>query len=254
MESWLHELLMRNLNQGMIGDMPDKNISSQTFLLASQSPRRAAILEALGVTFDIAISDAEEDSHFPPSELMARIPPLALSDEDHPVVRAWRKGNHIAQLHPHAIVLAADTIVVCDSHVLNKPVDRADAMRMLKMLSGRSHQVYTGMVRYAPQHEPVFWVQMSTVTMRELDAIELERYVASGEPMDKAGAYGIQGMAGSLVASVTGSFTNVVGLPMEATIRLLSGTGVCVARTVPEAFDLWRRAHPLLRTELGDQP
>lgn len=234
--------------------MAHKNPSAQAFILASQSPRRAAILEALDVAFSVAVSDAEEETHFPPVSLMTQIPPLDLADDDHPVVRAWRKGNHIAMLHPQAVVLAADTIVVCDTHVLNKPIDRTDAIRMLTMLSGRGHHVYTGMVLYAPAHEPIFWVQQSTVMMRHLEISEMEQYVASGESMDKAGAYGIQGIAGSLVSSVEGSFTNVVGLPMDATIRLLRTAGIRVGRTLTEAYDLWRTAHPLLRTELGNQP
>ena len=234
--------------------MPDKTPVGQPFILASQSPRRAAILQAMGVQFVTAVSDAEEEMHFPPDAIQSRIPPLAVAADDHPVVRAWRKGNHIAQLHTDAVVLAADTIVVCDTHVLNKPTDDRDAMRMLGMLSGRSHEVYTGMVLFVPGEEPVLWVQTSLVEMRKLSLDEMQQYVASGEPMDKAGAYGIQGIAGSLVQSVTGSFTNVVGLPLEATMRVLRDAGILVPTTVAQAYQSWRKAHPLLRSDLGNQP
>jgi len=234
--------------------MSHKKKPAIPFILASQSPRRAAILHAMGVDFAVAVSDAEEGDHYPPTTLHAHIPALAIAADDHPVIRAWRKGNHIAQLHPDSVVLAADTIVVCDTHVLNKPVDSADALRMLTLLSGRSHQVYTGMVLFVPAQEPMFWVQASQVSMRVLTPDEMTRYVASGEPMDKAGAYGIQGIAGSLVQSVQGSFTNVVGLPMEATMRMLHSAGIEVANSLTDAYLAWRLAHPLLRSDLGDQP
>ena len=234
--------------------MSDKKTSTLQIILASQSPRRAAILQALGVPYTVVVSDAEEVSHFPPITLHDRIPALAIAADDHPAVRAWRKGNHIASLYPESVVLAADTIVVCDTHVLNKPVDATDALRMLCLLAGRSHDVYTGMVLFAPSREPIFWVEASRVSMRELTTDEMQRYVDSGEPMDKAGSYGIQGIAGSLVSSVTGSFTNVVGLPLAATISMLGTVGIDVPTTAAEAYDSWRAAHPLLRTNLGNQP
>ena len=234
--------------------MSDKYSSTQQIILASQSPRRAAILQALGVSYAIVVSDAEEVFHFPPVTLQNRIPVLAIAADDHPVVRAWRKGNHVAQQYPEAVVLAADTIVVCDTQVLNKPVDVADALRMLSLLAGRSHDVYTGMVLFAPAHEPIFWVEASRVAMRELNPDEMQRYVDTGEPMDKAGSYGIQGIAGSLVTAVIGSFTNVVGLPLEATISLLRTVGIQVPISAADAYSSWRVAHPLLRSDLGNQP
>lgn len=221
------------------------------FILASQSPRRAAILDALGVTYDIAVSDAEEIDHYPPPVVMARFPQLPLAHDDHPATRAWRKGNQIAHDHPAAVVLAADTIVVCDGSVLNKPRDAAHAIAMLEQLNGRVHQVYTGMALFRPGHLPECRVEVSQVTMRPLTRAEIETYVASGEPMDKAGSYGIQGLAGSLVAAVDGSFTNVVGLPLIPTDALLRTAGIAVPRTVDDAYTRWRSAHPLLRTELG---
>ena len=228
--------------------------TTTSLVLASQSPRRAAILDALALTYRIAVSDAEETEHYPADHLLARLSPLAMQLDDHPAVRAWRKGNHIAQQYPTAVTLAADTIVVCDGVVLNKPRDATDAARMLRVLEGRTHEVYTGMALFIPQHEPIFHVECSRVTMRSLTDAEIATYVATGEPMDKAGAYGIQGIAGSLVAAVDGSFTNVVGLPMQATIALLAHAGIAVQTALPVAFAQWRGAHPFLRSDLGSAP
>lgn len=225
-----------------------------SLVLASQSPRRAAILDALALSYRVAVSDAEETEHYPAAALRAQLTPLAMPLDDHPAIRAWRKGNHIAHQFPAAVTLAADTIVVCDGVVLNKPRDPADAARMLRMLAGRTHEVYTGMALFVPQHDPVFHVECSRVTMRNLTDAEIATYVATGEPMDKAGAYGIQGIAGSLVAAVDGSFTNVVGLPMQATIALLAHAGIAVQTALPVAFAQWRGAHPFLRSDLGSAP
>lgn len=227
---------------------------TQTLVLASQSPRRAAILDALGLSYRIAVSDAEEFNHYPAPILRRGMPQIAIAEDDHPAVRAWRKGNHIAQDHPDAVVLAADTIVVCDGIVLNKPIDTPDAIRMLQTLNGRSHDVYTGMALFVPGHLPVFHVETSTVTMRALSAAEITAYVATGEPMDKAGAYGIQGLAGSLVQAVVGSFTNVVGLPLAPTIQLLASAGIPCPQPLAAAYTRWRAAHPHLRSDLGSAP
>ena len=234
--------------------MKDVSVRPPVVILASQSPRRAAILDALGVHYAVSVSDAEEAETFPAVDQSSNMPHVSVPRTEHPAVRAWRKGSHIADLHPDMIVIAADTIVVCDGMVLNKPTDADDASRMLRLLSGRTHMVYTGLALFAPSQLPRYVVEQSNVEMRILSDDEITAYVRTGEPMDKAGAYGIQGIAGTLVQAVTGSFTNVVGMPMQATVNLLSIAGVHVAQTIDAAYAQWRTAHPLLRTELGREP
>jgi septum formation protein len=213
-------------------------------ILASGSPRRFELLTALDIPFRVVVSDAEEGFHLPPALLLTRMPDVSVDIHDHPTVRAWRKGEACARMHPDAVVIAADTIVVLDGVVLNKPVDVADATAMLTRLSGRAHEVYTGMAVFAPQREPLLYVQCSQVQMLPLTATMISTYIASGEPMDKAGAYGIQGLAGRLVTAVTGSITNVVGLPLSLLAQALADVGVACGRTPPQAYTAWRQALP----------
>ncbi len=234
--------------------MANATAPKQLVILASQSPRRAAILQALGVQFVVSMSDAEENSTYPEPQHVAQLLLLTGSLDENPAIRAWRKGNHIATLHPNAVILAADTIVVCDTQVLNKPTDAGDAVRMLQLLSGRTHMVHTGIALFLPHQQPRLSIQTSEVQMRTLHDSEIRTYVSTGEPKDKAGAYGIQGMAGSLVQAVQGSFTNVVGLPMHTTSTLLQEAGIAVPIDVADAYENWRLAHPLLRSELGSEP
>ncbi|RLT29892.1 MAG: septum formation protein Maf [Chloroflexi bacterium] len=233
-----------------------KDVSARLYdvILASQSPRRAAILDALGVHYAVSVSDAEEEATFPTDDQSIGMPFVGVPRNDQPALRAWRKGSHIADLHPEKVVIAADTIVVCDGMVLNKPTDVTDAIRMLRLLSGRTHLVYTGLALFVPAQQPRYMVEQSDVEMLSLSDAEIHAYVGTGEPMDKAGAYGIQGVAGTLVQAVNGSFTNVVGMPMHATISLLTAAGIAVAQTLDSAYARWRTAHPLLRTELGREP
>jgi septum formation protein len=127
-----------------------------------------------------------------------------------------------------AVVLAADTEVVLDGRLLGKPRDAADAIRMLRQLRGRQHEVITGLalVEAGGRAREQAEVVVSRVTMADYSDTEVEAYVATGEPFDKAGAYAIQGLGGRLVASVDGCYTNVVGLPVETTRRLLQGWAV----------------------------
>jgi septum formation protein len=127
-----------------------------------------------------------------------------------------------------AVVLAADTEVVLDGRLLGKPRDAADAIRMLRQLRGRQHEVITGLalVEAGGRAREQTEVVVSRVTMADYSDTEVEAYVATGEPFDKAGAYAIQGLGGRLVASVDGCYTNVVGLPVETTRRLLQGWAV----------------------------
>jgi len=131
-----------------------------------------------------------------------------------------------AVLHKGAVVLAADTVVALEGEIMQKASSEAEAEAMLGRLSGRTHSVHTAVVVRDAKGGLVSVVVSTTVRFRELHPAEIERYVASGEPMDKAGAYGIQGQGGALVADVQGSYTNVVGLPLEATLRMLRAAGV----------------------------
>ena len=209
-------------------------------ILASGSPRRRELLTALGVDFVVVTSDAEEEEQYPSAEMLADLPPVAVALHDHPTIRAWRKGIHVAQQHPNACVLAADTIVVVDGEVLNKPVDDDDACRMLRRLSGQIHSVYTGVMLCAPASPPQWYVGHSRVEMRALSDMMIQQYVATGEPLDKAGAYGIQGVAGTLVQAVHGSFTNVVGLPLRLVHQVLAAQGVVVPIDPDTAYRNWR--------------
>ena len=214
-------------------------------ILASGSPRRAELLHALDVPFRVVVSDAEEGIHLPSASFLERLPHVCVNHHNHPTIRAWRKGEACARHNPEAVVIAADTIVVLDGMVLNKPLDEADAKSMLNRLSGRWHEVYTGLAIFAPHGEPLLLAQMSKVQMVGLNELIIDTYVASGEPMDKAGAYGIQGLAGSLVTAVTGSITNVVGLPLSLVTQALSDLGVVCGRTPTQAYVEWRHALPL---------
>ena len=176
-------------------------------VLASQSPRRRELLEAAGISFSVRISNIDE---------------AIRADED-----AVDYVRRMAQEKAHAIaaardefILAADTTVVCDGEILGKPLDTADARRMLILLSGRRHTVITGIcLRHGEfvtvaQQETAVW--FSRLTMEEI-----EQYVATGEPMDKAGAYAIQGLASRYIEKIEGSYSNVVGLPVSLVWREL---------------------------------
>lgn len=135
------------------------------------------------------------------------------------------KARAVRALRPDAAVLAADTVVAISGRVLGKPRDRADAVGMLRSLSGATHEVWTGVTLIAGGDETVFSVR-TLVTFRELSDDEIGGYVDGGEPMDKAGAYAIQGGAAGFVSTIDGSWTNVVGLPVEETLSALRRLGI----------------------------
>lgn len=193
--------------------------ADQTLLvLASGSPRRRDFLSQLGLTFTVSAADIDETPR-PGEEAGPYV--LRLARE---------KAAVVAARSPGAWVLAADTTVALGSELLGKPQDPAEARAMLGRLSGRTHDVHTG-VALAGRHEEALVVR-TRVTFRELSAAEIAWYVGTGEPVDRAGAYAIQGKGGFLVASVDGSPTNVVGLPLGETLALLERAGVPLA---------WRR-------------
>lgn len=184
-------------------------------VLASASPRRQELLRQVGVSFTVIPSAVDEQVEvaMSPSGLVEH---LALS-----------KARDVASKHPDKLVLGADTIVVIDGDILGKPKDRSDAIAMLERLAGREHQVFTGVSIVGPQRELVFH-EVTGVRFRPLSRMEIERYIDSGEPMDKAGAYGVQGLGAAIVSSVQGDYFTVVGLPLCRTVQMLSQFGVRV--------------------------
>ena len=168
-------------------------------VLASQSPRRRELLQKLNIPFTVQVADVEETPL--PGET-----PQAL-------VERLSCAKALAVAQPGQVVIAADTVVVADGKILGKPADEQEAMQMLQMLSGRSHQVMTG-VTVAKDGRVLTHTEITHVTFRSLAQWELSRYIQSGEPLDKAGAYGIQGGAGVFVSSINGDYYNVVGLPL----------------------------------------
>lgn len=202
-------------------------------ILASASPRRSDLLRESGYVFDV------EPAHVDESE-------VAGEDARDYVLRVARlKALAISARHPDQAVLAADTTVVVDTVMLAKPDDDDDARRMLRLLSGRSHVVLTGMVVRRSGRE-FSAVAESRVRFRPVTDAEIEWYVGSGEPRDKAGAYGVQGLAARFVESVDGSYSNVVGLPVGAARSLLDAAGVPPADYARAAA--WREPAPFDRT------
>jgi septum formation protein len=182
---------------------------STALLLASASPRRAELLRSAGIPFEVAVANVDERQ-------------FEGEDADGYVRRlATEKATHVAITHPNRVVLGADTTVVVDGEVLGKPRDAAEAISMLGRLSGRSHQVLTGVCLIGAGGGSETALATTTVEFRPLTPAEIDLYVASGEPMDKAGAYAIQGGAGAFVTRIHGPYDNVVGLPVELVRRLL---------------------------------
>ncbi|MBV8207854.1 MAG: septum formation inhibitor Maf [Acidobacteria bacterium] len=181
-------------------------------ILASASPRRAELLRNAGFEFRVAPAHVPE---YPlPGEEPARyVERLARS-----------KAQAVAALFPHNTVLAADTTVVLDRQLLEKPRDAADAARMLRLLSGRTHQVITGVCVIAGAPERLEH-EITRVRMDTISESDIENYIATGEPMDKAGAYAIQGIASRWISYIEGCYFNVVGLPVGRVYRMLKNGG-----------------------------
>jgi nucleoside triphosphate pyrophosphatase len=180
-------------------------------ILASGSPRRRALLEVAGFEFDVEESGIEEAAG--PGERAEAFAGRV----------AREKALRVAAVRPpEDLILGADTVVAVDGEILGKPADAPQARRMLQRLSGRAHHVHTALclVR-APRNVVAEALESTRVTFRDLDAREIEDYVASGEPFDKAGAYGIQGRASKFVSGLEGSYSNVVGLPVERVTEML---------------------------------
>jgi septum formation protein len=209
-------------------------------VLASASPRRHDLLTALGAHFTVIATDAEEETSEVPAELLASLPTAALPVMQHPTLLAWRKARAAAALAPEALVLAADTVVVLDSVVLNKPEHAAHAEAMLAQLAGRTHTVYSGLCLLEPYAaRRRLALVASEVEFAPVSRQAIADYVASGEPLDKAGAYGVQGMGGHLVQAVRGSYTAVVGLPLVTTHELLQTAGLTGLADPGETYRRW---------------
>jgi septum formation protein len=181
-------------------------------VLASASPRRRELLSGLGVRFSIRAADLDET-------------PLP-GEEPRDTVLRLAQAKAAAQAHPGELALAADTDVVIDGEMLGKPRDPADACRMLGRIAGREHTVLTAVALEEPGRDRrAVGIATSRVLMAAMSREEIERYVATGEPLDKAGAYAVQGIGALFVEEVYGNYTNVVGLPLPLTYRLFRELG-----------------------------
>lgn len=176
------------------------------FILASGSPRRRELLAQIGVSYKVVVSEAEE--------IKAAASPAALV-----TVNATAKAQAVAQQYPQDVVLGADTVVALAGKIFGKPNDPAAAGRMLQQLQGRSHTVITGLA-LVRQQQVYTKVVSTSVTFAPMTAQQIAAYVATGEPLDKAGAYAIQGRAAAYIERIEGSYSNVVGLPLHALCEL----------------------------------
>ncbi len=182
-------------------------------VLASASPRRQELLRNAGIAFEVQPAHINED-------------PLPGEQAKECAERlAQEKALAIAKKRPNGLVLGADTVVVIDHQILNKPIDASDAIRMLRLLSGRTHEVITG-VCLVVNGQPSVSSETTSVKMSEIPENEISDYVATGEPMDKAGAYAIQGIASRWIPRIEGDYSNVVGLPIALVYRMLRQAGL----------------------------
>ena len=190
----------------------------QPIILASQSPRRRELLSLYGIPFVVDPSQADEDH-------------VTGTGAERVKALAKVKCDEVAQRYPGRMVLAADTLVCVEDEILGKPKDEQDAHRMLRLLSGRAHEVHTGVCLRMPDGRELCGVDTTQVHFMEMTDEMIDRYIATKEPMDKAGAYGIQSTAGIFISHIEGSASNVIGLPLglvtdfftEAGIEILPG-------------------------------
>lgn len=194
-----------------------KTTANPRILLASSSPRRQDLLRLLGLPFDVAVSGADEsyEEAWSPARIVETL--------------AERKARSVfnKMVGEGKIIIGSDTIVVCDGDILGKPEDREDAFRMLKKLQGRRHQVYTGVACLGSDTGRLDVRHRSTsVYMKPLDDGRIERYIATGEPDDKAGSYAIQGLGAAFIDSIEGCYFNVVGLPLSLLSEMLGEFGL----------------------------
>jgi septum formation protein len=181
-------------------------------ILASGSPRRKELLQQIQLSFSIEVSHADETF------------PQDLQPDEVVMELSKRKAASVAAGHPGAFVIGSDTVVVHDGAILGKPEDSSHAKEMLRKLSGSTHSVYTGVAIVKDEQEKMFY-KKTDVTFWELTEEEIDTYAASGEPLDKAGGYGIQGLGAFLVKEIRGDYFSVVGLPISQVYRSLKEMG-----------------------------
>jgi septum formation protein len=190
---------------------------ARELVLASASPRRRDILRTLGLGFEVDPADVDETPEHGAS-IDAVVAQLSL-----------RKAQEIAGRHRNALIIAADTLVELDGRILSKPADPADARAMLATMSARTHRVVTGLVLLdGATGEARSTLVETRVSFRPMPSDEIDAYVATGEPLDKAGSYGIQGLGANFVARIDGDYYNVAGLPVAALNDLLHEAGCCI--------------------------
>lgn len=199
-------------------------------ILASQSPRRKELLYQIGLEFEVCPAKGEEI-------ITKTIPEEVVMELSKQKAEEVAKGflvyeeNHKEIMTPSdMLIIGADTVVAYDNHILGKPKDEADAKRMLTMLSGNTHSVFTGVTllfldKSGRVGEQVFY-EKTDVTMHKISEMEIARYIADGEPMDKAGAYGIQGKGAIYIEKIAGDYNNVVGLPISRIYQELKKIGI----------------------------
>lgn len=185
----------------------------EKIVLASCSPRRSELLHAAGIPFEAVSPEVDES--------------VSCGAEEAVVLLSMRKARAVGANYPGRFVLAADTLVALDGAALGKPADEADALRMLRLLSGRTHQVFTGVSVLSPSGDLFHGSDRSDVTFCAVPDEELAAYVQSGEPMDKAGAYALQGRASLWISHLEGSYSSVIGLPLYLVRSLLLRSGYC---------------------------
>ena len=188
------------------------------FILASKSPRRQELLSRLGLTFDIITADIDEtmDKSLPIADAVCKV--------------CEKKAAAVGKNHPGRLILAADTVVVADGTVLGKPHSKQQAHEMLRMLSDREHQVITGCCLWR-DGTPETFCETTSIRFKPLSDAEIDAYIATGSPMDKAGAYGIQDHAAVFATGIIGDYYNVMGLPVCRVAQALRRHGIPVLNT-----------------------
>jgi septum formation protein len=177
-------------------------------ILASASPRRKEILAKTGIDFEVQVSDCDENTdEKQPDKLVMKLSEL--------------KARDVAAKNPDAIIIGSDTVVAHKGHIMGKPADRAEAISMIKSFAGDIHQVYTGVTIIVPNEKTYTYNVCTDVHVLPMTDEEIERYVDTGEPMDKAGAYAIQGLFAPFISKIDGDYYNVVGLPVSSVYEIL---------------------------------
>ncbi len=201
---------MKKTSNEIMNSELKKLLNGKRFILASTSPRRETILKKAGIDFEVIFPENIEEE--------------SISDDpvSHVLELSRKKAENVAKKINHSLILGADTIVVLNGTILGKPKDREDAFRMLRDLSGKEHNVYTGISLVDKDKGKVLsGYQLTKVKFNQLKDKEIKDYIDTGEPLDKAGAYGIQGMGSFLVERIEGDLDNVIGLPIRKLEELL---------------------------------